>query len=60
MELTKHERSEWARAAQALYLRGANEQAHLLSACAAVGTVPIQQFDRAAAVYRAWLELEAE
>jgi hypothetical protein len=55
MVLTSTERSEWSRAAQSLYARGANAEAHLLSACAAKSEIPIRQFDNAAEVYRVWL-----
>ncbi len=49
------QRAEFARAAEAMYERGENRAAHLLSAVAAVGYCPITQFDRASEVYRAWL-----
>jgi hypothetical protein len=55
MTLTDHDKAEYARCAQAMYARGQNANGHLLSAVAAKGVVPIQQFDRAASVYRAWL-----
>ena len=55
MTLTLAEKTEWSRAAKALYARGANAEGHLLSACAAKGEVPIAQFDRASEVYRLWL-----
>ena len=55
MKLNEYERTEWVRADKALYARGANAQARLLSACVAKGDVPLAQFDRAGQVYRAWL-----
>jgi len=55
MVLNDHERQEWSRCAKAMYSRGQNALGHLLSACAAKGIMPIEQFNRAASVYRAWL-----
>ena len=55
MTTTAHQRSEWSRAAQALYARGCNAEGHLLSACATKEVLPIAQFDRAGEAYRAWL-----
>ncbi len=53
--LNDHEVNEFSRAAAAMYKRGQNDLGHLLSATAAVRTVPADQYDRAAAAYRAWL-----
>jgi hypothetical protein len=55
MRITDHEAAEFARAAQAMYKRGQNHIGHLLSAVSAVREVPLHQYDRAAAAYRAWL-----
>ena len=58
MTITQHEAAEFSRAAIALYARGQNELGHLLSATAAVRTVPLAQYDRATRAYRAWLTFD--
>ncbi len=53
--LLPHEVAEWSRCAKALYARGMNDGAHIVSAAAALRVLPIAQYDRAASIYRAWL-----
>lgn len=55
MHPTTHEQTELSRCAVALYAAGQNAGGHLCSAVAAKSEVPSEQFDRAMAVYRAWL-----
>jgi hypothetical protein len=55
MTLTTTEQLEWARCAQAMYRRGCNAEGHLMSGCSAKVSMDIEQFDRAAKVYRGWL-----
>lgn len=53
--LNAHERTQWAKCAQALYARGCNAEGHLMSAAASKPSLTVEQFDRAAHVYRVWL-----
>mgnify|MGYP001579849082 CR=1 FL=1 len=55
MTLTEHERSEFSRCAKAAYAHGDNAIGHVLSAAAAIGTLPLAQYDRASRAYRTWL-----
>jgi hypothetical protein len=57
---TAHEKSEWARCAQAAYARGCNEFGHKLSAAAALpngASLDCETFDAIASIYREWLIL---
>ena len=56
--MTRAEKLEFARAAQAMYFRGQNDLGHLLSGVASVRDgVQIRPdvYDEAAKAYRAWL-----
>jgi hypothetical protein len=55
ISLTDHLVAEWSRCAKAMYARGANAEGHALSVGAAKVVLPIGQYDRVSAIYRAWL-----
>ena len=55
MTMTQHEQVEFGRAAHALHERGAHVEGRALSEVAGKTIVNDQDYDRAAALYRAWL-----
>lgn len=55
MHLTDHERSEWARMAQAAYNRSRSDVGHRMSVAASRSVLTVAEFDARAAEYRRWL-----
>lgn len=53
--LTAHDRTEFARCAQAMYANGCNRYGHALSAASACNNIDLAKFDQLKRVYRTWL-----